>query len=320
MNSWRVPTGPADTATDDNADGALSYSSTSTDDIPLYSVVSVDSPNHMDISHHLPLVLMFLNKTSEASILPALQPEDILKMKDDQQVTTSSITQQQSNLDLKVSDLTENQINGQLQSTPAVLDNQAISQTTPTTSINQMAVFDKEDAAFQAQLAAFFNATIHMDEVISSTTLQSTSSTTTTTTTTTATTTRIPTRKAQGPKRPRPSKPSFGSTSSTITTTTPIPTTTSIAIKEEEEVVVVVSQMTTTTEPTISSTTAESLADQQANVLQFLVSNPPAWVLDEIINGSTLTTWFPLPIPGMCHFSPFFSFLYTTFAAAILMT
>jgi hypothetical protein len=40
------------------------------------------------------------------------------------------------------------------------------------------------------------------------------------------------------------------------------------------------------------------LADQQANLLQFLVSNPPAWVLDEIINGSTLTTWYPLPISG----------------------
>jgi len=40
-----------------------------------------------------------------------------------------------------------------------------------------------------------------------------------------------------------------------------------------------------------------SLADQQANLMQFLVSNPPAWVIDEIINSSSMTTWYPLPIP-----------------------
>ena len=56
-----------------------------------------------------------------------------------------------------------------------------------------------------------------------------------------------------------------------------------------------------TTPSSLVTSEAESLSEQQANVLQFLVSNPPAWVLDEIINGSTMTTWYPLPIPGMNH-------------------
>ena len=52
----------------------------------------------------------------------------------------------------------------------------------------------------------------------------------------------------------------------------------------------------TSTPEETSSAPMPSLADQQANLLQFLVSNPPAWVIDEIINGSSMTTWYPLPI------------------------
>ena len=78
-------------------------------------------------------------------------------------------------------------------------------------------------------------------------------------------------------KRPRP-KPTTTTTSTTTTTTT------------------------TPATDIVTDFVTESLADQQANVLQFLVSNPPAWVLDEIINGSTLTTWYPLPIPGKINY------------------
>lgn len=47
---------------------------------------------------------------------------------------------------------------------------------------------------------------------------------------------------------------------------------------------------------TKSTTTPSASYDNAADVLQFLVSNPPAWVLDEIMNGTKLTTWYPLPM------------------------
>lgn len=267
MNSWRVPTDNESESSNDPD------SSASTDDIPLVSVVSTS--NQLDAAPHLPLVLMFMNKTSEASILPALQPVESAWDKEEvttpRIVTNDSIT---SKLNLVVPDVAENQVNGA--PTPKPNNDDQISPTMK----NQIVVLDKEDSVLQAQLAFIFNATIHADKT-SSTIVQSTSS---------STTSRIPTRKAQGPKRPRPSKPSSGSKTSATTATTSTTTATSIPAEDENRM--------TTSEPLTSSTMAESFADQQANVLQFLVSNPPAWVLDEIINGSTLTTWFPLPIPG----------------------
>ncbi|XP_057380414.1 serine protease filzig-like [Daphnia carinata] len=95
-------------------------------------------------------------------------------------------------------------------------------------------------------------------------------------------TNRVPVRvKGQSNKRPRP-KPSTASTKNVETTSTTAPSVENV--------------VTTTSVEVGNVAVTESLADQQANVLQFLVSNPPAWVLDEIINGSTLTTWYPLPI------------------------
>ncbi|KAI9554895.1 hypothetical protein GHT06_020173 [Daphnia sinensis] len=96
-------------------------------------------------------------------------------------------------------------------------------------------------------------------------------------------TNRVPVRnKGQSNKRPRP-KPSTASIKNVETTSTTAP-------PPVENV------LTTTSVEVNNVAVTESLADQQANLLQFLVSNPPAWVLDEIINGSTLTTWYPLPI------------------------
>lgn len=92
--------------------------------------------------------------------------------------------------------------------------------------------------------------------------------------------------KGQSNKRPRP-KPSTASTKTVEMTSTAAPPPP------------VENALTTTTSSSVEDgnvAVTESLADQQANLLQFLVSNPPAWVLDEIINGSTLTTWYPLPI------------------------
>lgn len=91
-------------------------------------------------------------------------------------------------------------------------------------------------------------------------------------------TNRVPVRNKGQNKRPRP-KPSTNLVKNVVDITSTTPPS--------------VETMTTT-----STEVTESLADQQANLLQFLVSNPPAWVLDEIINGSTLTTWYPLPIAG----------------------
>ena len=269
MSSWRVPT--VDDVSESSSD-LYEDSSDSTDDIP---PPVVSSSNQMDVAPHLPLVLMFMNKTSEASILPAFQPAlesawEKEEVTTPRVVTNDSIT---SKLNLVVSNVAENQVNGPSVTPTPNNDNQI----SPATK-NQIVVLDKEDSALQSQLAVLFDATVHADKT-SSTTVQPTSS---------STTSRIPTRKAQGPKRPRPSKPSVATTSASTSTASTIIST---KLAEDENRV-------TTSGPLTSSTVAESLADQQANVLQFLVSNPPAWVLDEIINGSTLTTWFPLPIPG----------------------
>lgn len=98
--------------------------------------------------------------------------------------------------------------------------------------------------------------------------------------------------KGHSNKRPRP-KPSTASTKTVEMTSTAAPPPP------------VENALTTTTSSSVEDgnvAVTESLADQQANLLQFLVSNPPAWVLDEIINGSTLTTWYPLPIAGLSFF------------------
>lgn len=87
--------------------------------------------------------------------------------------------------------------------------------------------------------------------------------------------TQRPNRPKPGAKRPRP-KPK---TTTTSTTTTTEATTTQMAMSEPSE--------------------ADVTEQHANNVLQFLVSNPPAWVLEELMNSNaSLTTWYPLPIPG----------------------
>jgi L-lactate utilization protein LutC len=97
--------------------------------------------------------------------------------------------------------------------------------------------------------------------------------------------------KGQSNKRPRP-KPTTASIKNIEVTSTSPPNVESV-----------ITNITNAIDET-NVVVTESLADQQANLLQFLVSNPPAWVLDEIINGSTLTTWYPLPIAGKFSVQP----------------
>lgn len=147
----------------------------------------------------------------------------------------------------------------------AVIDNQismSSVENTPTTTGS--VVLNKKDPELQAQLTALLEAYTQSSDLINP--VSSFPATTTT---------RVPVRNKPN-KRPRPT-----STTTSTTSTTPANLVENLSDPEDE----------------ISSVT-ESLADQQANVLQFLVSNPPAWVLDEIINGTALTTWYPLPIPG----------------------
>lgn len=144
----------------------------------------------------------------------------------------------------------------------------------PPTTVGS-ALFNKEDPILQQQLAALFQA--HSVSSVAPTELEPTS----------ATTSRTPIRnKGQSSKRPRP-KPTISLITSTASTR--LASTSETSTSEETKPYESTSMSTLVT---------ESLTDQQANVLQFLVSNPPAWVLDEIINGSSLTTWYPLPIPG----------------------
>lgn len=197
------------------------------------SMLSDNIIHQQEVSPHLPLVWMFLNKNKSASV------EDV----------SSSSEHEADSAERPSSHKVPDSVDSPPTTSNQISPLESHWSTTPSAS----AVVNPEDQALQAQLSALLNAHSEAAAAVPTSTGPPTS-----------TIRQPPTRKSPAVKRPRP-KPS------TTTTTTPA----SHPVTEEE-----------------------SLSEQQANVLQFLVSNPPAWVLDEIINGSTMTTWFPLPIPG----------------------
>ena len=120
-----------------------------------------------------------------------------------------------------------------------------------------------------------------------------------------------PTRKVV--KRPRPKPGANSNRKANTTTTTPPTTTTSSTTPSTTTTTPSTTTTTTTTTPsttttkttTTTTTTTEvpstEPGPESVDVLQFLVSNPPAWVLEELINGTNVTglsTWFPFPAPG----------------------
>jgi hypothetical protein len=120
-----------------------------------------------------------------------------------------------------------------------------------------------------------------------------------------------PTRKVVKRPRPKPGTNSTRKATTTTTTTTAPPTTTTTppttttasTTPSTTTTTTTTTPSTTTTKTTTTTTTTEapSTEPESVDVLQFLVSNPPAWVLEELINGTNITglsTWFPFPAQG----------------------
>lgn len=231
-------------------------------------------PDQHDEAPELPLELMFKNGSSEANKLATHHQLE----KDDasESTNTSSAPQQDNKGTGSLSD-------GVSLTLTALSDNQISSgETIPTTAGS--VVVEKGDPDLHAQLTAVLQAHTESSKLPQQE-LQSTA-------TISSVTSRVPVRiKGQSNKRPRP-KPTTASIKNIEVTSTSPPNVESV-----------VTNITNAIDET-NAVVTESLADQQANLLQFLVSNPPAWVLDEIINGSTLTTWYPLPIAGKFSVQP----------------
>lgn len=139
-------------------------------------------------------------------------------------------------------------------------------------------IVNKGDPTLQTQLTTLLNANLPSSSILPQELESSTFAN------------RIPIRnKGKPTKRPRP-KPTF-------TSTTPTSTSTSARQDNESSTTRKPQSFKNTTDLVVTESTV-SVVDQQAGVLQFLVSNSPIWVLEELINGSALTTWYPLPIPG----------------------
>lgn len=189
-------------------------------------------------------------------------------------VISSSSTASESGMGNMVSGVWNAELNFPLS---AIVDNQLSSllkKTDLKTAIAESVILDKGDPVLQTQLAALLNANLPSSFVLPQELKPSTIAN------------RAPVRnKGQAIKRPRP-KPK-------VTSTTPKSTT--LTWQDDENNAT--SSLKNTTDFTATESTAP-VVDQQASVLQFLVSNSPTWVLEELINGSALTTWYPLPIPG----------------------
>lgn len=223
-----------------------------------------DRVSQQEVAPELPLVLMFKNESIEANKLATLhqlgKDEENASESTDTSSTPPRPESWSGGVSLPITALSDNQIS------------LSSGETIPTTAGS--VVLEKVDPELHAQLTALLHAHTESSK-LPQPELQPT----------TSVTNRVPVRnKGQSNKRPRP-KPTTASIK-IVEITSAMPAVESVIIK-----------VTNSVDETNSAVT-ESLADQQANLLQFLVSNPPAWVLDEIINGSTLTTWYPLPISG----------------------
>lgn len=226
----------------------------------------LDHVSQQEVAPELPLVLMFKNESIEANKFATLHQLENHEENVSESTDTSSTASPRDpgswsgGVSLPITALSDNQIS------------LSSGETIPTTAGS--VVLENVEPELHAQLTALLQTHTESSKLPQHE-LQST----------TSVTNRIPVRnKGQSNKRPRP-KPSTASIKNVeITSTT-------------QTVESAITKITNSVDETNSAVT-ESLADQQANLLQFLVSNPPAWVLDEIINGSTLTTWYPLPISG----------------------
>lgn len=159
----------------------------------------------------------------------------------------------------------------------AISDNHISALLTKTMSTTDESVFlDKEESVLQAQLNAKLPSSSVLQQELKPSTIAN----------------RVPIRnKGQSIKRPRPKQTTTSTTPNSIS----IPATPS---DDESSTTRKTSSFQNTTDFTVTESTT-SVVDQQASVLQFLASNSPTWVLEEIMNGTALTTWYPLPIPGI---------------------
>lgn len=254
-----------------------------------------DQLTQLEMVAQLPLVLMFRNESESAFKIatqsqPEVQQTSVLGSSAEEEQASEStvrvVSSSAPNLNNTVAAPWSSGDDSQL--ITSLSDNQishSSSEAKPTTAGSVL--LDKGDPDLQEQLSALLHA--HTESTVSPyqslTTVKN----------------RVPVRnKGQPNKRLRPkttTKPTVTTSSTTPLSTTSTTTSTTSAT---ESLLIKLSQDSAEASNIVVT---ESLADQQANLLQFLVSNPPAWVLDEIINGSTLTTWYPLPIPGKTFLS-----------------